>query len=79
MTAILCGLLLAAPVAAADWPQWRGPQSDGVWRETGLVTTLPDTLAPRWIATIASGYTGPPVADGRVYVCLLYTSPRPRD
>ena len=75
MTAILCGLLLAAPVAAADWPQWRGPQSDGVWRETGLVTTLQDTLAPRWTAPIASGYTGPTVADGRVYVMDRLTKP----
>ena len=29
MKAILCGLLLALPVAAADWPQWRGPFRDG--------------------------------------------------
>ncbi len=31
-------LLLTASFATADeWPQWRGPNRDGVWRETGLV------------------------------------------
>ena len=75
MIAILCGLLLTMPVAAAEWPQWRGPQSDGVWRETGIVSTLPDTLTPRWKALIASGYTSPTVADGRVYVMDRLTKP----
>ncbi len=27
----------AAASRADDWPQWRGPQRDGVWRETGIV------------------------------------------
>ena len=33
---------VAAPVGADDWPQWRGPTRDGVWRETGLRETLPE-------------------------------------
>ena len=37
-----CGLLvlllsLATSAQADDWPQWRGPKRDGVWRETGLL------------------------------------------
>src|SRR6516165_1176375 len=28
--------LLTTPVRADDWPQWLGPQRDGVWRETGI-------------------------------------------
>ena len=28
-------------LAAADWPQWQGPQRDGVWWETGIVDTFP--------------------------------------
>lgn len=54
---------------ADDWPQWRGPTRDAVWREEGIVTELPAGKLPRkWTAKIASGYSGPTVADGRVFV-----------
>ncbi len=54
---------------ADDWPQWRGPKRDGVWRETGLVDHFAaDKLKLRWRVPLASGYSGPTVADGRVYV-----------
>jgi outer membrane protein assembly factor BamB len=65
-------LLLLATFAAAtadDWPQWGGPQHDIVWRETGIVETLPDGLLPRvWSTPVGEGYSGPAVADGRVYL-----------
>ncbi|MCU0787133.1 MAG: PQQ-like beta-propeller repeat protein [Verrucomicrobia bacterium] len=54
---------------ADDWPQWLGPQRDGVWRETGIVETFPGTGPNfRWRTAIGSGYAGPAVANGRVYV-----------
>jgi len=66
---------LLFPVSLAigdDWPQWGGPQRDGVWRERGIVKTLPKPaggLLPRvWSAKIGDGYSGPAVADGRVYL-----------
>ena len=34
--------IFAAPVMADDWPQWFGPQRDGVWRETGIVDKFPE-------------------------------------
>src|ERR1041385_2762244 len=70
----LGALLFAATICtsvahADDWPQWRGPKRDGVWRESGIVTRFPsDNLTPRWSAPISSGYSGPTVAGGRVYV-----------
>jgi outer membrane protein assembly factor BamB len=59
---------------ADDWPQWGGPQRDLVWREEGIVDRLPtvneDGVLPRvWSVPIGPGYTGPAVADGRVF-CL---------
>ncbi len=52
-----------------EWPQWRGPARDGVWREDGLVDHFADKqLKVRWRVPISSGYSGPTVADGRVYV-----------
>ena len=53
---------------ADDWPQWLGPKRDGVWRETGIVTKLPNDLPVAWRAPVGEGYAGPAVADGRVFV-----------
>ncbi len=54
---------------AEDWPQWRGPNRDGIWQTTGLVDSLPDGQLPLdWSVEIGAGYSGPTVADGRVYV-----------
>lgn len=58
---------------AEDWPQWGGPQRDIVWRETGIIDKFPtDGLLPRvWSTPIGDGYSGPAVADGRVYITDL--------
>jgi outer membrane protein assembly factor BamB len=56
-------------VRGDDWPQWRGVQRDGVWREAGIREELPDgQLALTWSVDIGPGYSGPTVAKGRVYV-----------
>mgnify|MGYP001332334468 CR=1 FL=1 len=64
------GLLISgSALRADDWPQWRGPQRDGVWRESGIVERFPEGGPKvRWRAPIAAGYTGPAVAAGRVFV-----------
>ncbi len=57
------------PVRADDWPQWFGPQRDGIWREQGIVASFPKDGPPvRWRTPIGSGYGGPAVANQRVYV-----------
>ncbi len=57
------------PARADDWPGWGGPKRDLVWRETGIVEKLPSGLLPRvWSTPIAEGYSGPAVANGRVYI-----------
>ena len=60
---------MADVLRADDWPQWMGPQRDGVWRETGIVKTFPEG-GPRlrWRAKIGGGYAGPAVVGDRVYV-----------
>lgn len=57
-------------VAKADeWPQWRGPHRDGVWNEQGLMEKFPaPQLKVKWRAPTSSGYSGPTVAGGRVYL-----------
>lgn len=65
----LAATLHPASLHAEDWPQWRGPKRDGVWRETGIIETLPTNgLHYRWRTRIGGGYSGPAVANGRVYV-----------
>ncbi len=61
---------------AADWPQWRGPNRDGTWNEKGIVQKFATPQLPiRWRAKIANGYSGPTVADDRVYVTDRLASP----
>ncbi len=69
-------LPLGIPTSADDWPQWRGTNRDGVWRETGLVEKFatPERQG-RWRAKIGPGYSGPTVAGGRVYVTDRVTTP----
>ena len=54
---------------AEDWPQWRGPSRDGTWQETDIIDKLPEgQLRHVWSTQIGPGYSGPTVAQGRVYV-----------
>lgn len=52
-----------------DWPDWRGPNRDGKWHETGIITEF-DTnpIRVRWSVPVASGYSGPTVSEQRVYL-----------
>ena len=76
--ALLALACCSPPLCADDWPQWGGPQRDLVWRETGIVKKLPTTgLLPRvWSTPIGEGYSGPAVADGRVYITDLVRAKR---
>ena len=55
---------------ATDWPQWRGPQRNGVSPETGLFKEWPkDGPKLHWkLADIGSGYSTPAVAGDRLYL-----------
>jgi len=74
--AIAITLSLYLPALGADWPQWRGPNRDGVWREKDIVKKFAGERLPvRWRAQISNGYSGPTVADGRVYVTDRVAAP----
>lgn len=80
VSSFVSGWVLAlASVSAAsadDWPQWRGPNRDGVWRETGIVDKFAgDKLEAKWRVPIGPGYSGPTVANGRVFVTDRQTRP----
>ena len=62
---------------ADEWPQWRGENREGVWNETGIIEKFEEPEIPiRWRVPIGSGYSGPSVAEGRVYVTDRVTKPK---
>ncbi|HOW67455.1 MAG TPA: PQQ-like beta-propeller repeat protein [Candidatus Paceibacterota bacterium] len=63
---------------ADDWPQWRGLNRDGVWREDGILETFPTKgLMARWRVAIGAGFSGPAVANGRVFLMDRRTEEAP--
>lgn len=59
-----------------DWPDWRGINRDGTWNETGIVEKFDsEKLVPKWSVSVGSGYSGPTVSNGKVYVTDLIKTP----
>jgi outer membrane protein assembly factor BamB len=55
---------------AADWPQWRGPQRNGISQEKGLLKEWPKG-GPKllWqLKDVGSGYSTPAVVGDRLYL-----------
>ena len=83
LTPLLIAVLIGPYVgttAAAEWPGWRGNNGDGIWREDRIVDRLPAGQIPiKWRTPISSGYSGPTVAGGRVFVSDRITEPTQRE
>jgi outer membrane protein assembly factor BamB len=63
-SALLCAML------AANWPQWRGPERDGVSQETGLLKEWPaDGPKLLWkVDNLGDGFSTPAVVGDRIYL-----------
>jgi outer membrane protein assembly factor BamB len=69
-------LMLAQQAVAqtgANWPQWRGPNRDGISKETGLLKQWPaEGPALVWKASGAGrGYSSFSISDGKLYTMGL--------
>jgi len=56
-------------IGPADWPQWRGPNRDGVSQETGLLKEWPEG-GPKKLWTVSGcggGYSSPAIAGGFIF------------
>lgn len=77
---VACLIALLAGVQGAsadDWPQWRGPDRDGVWHEKDVPDRFPaGGLKIRWRAAVGPGYSSPVVGDGRVFVTDCELGPK---
>jgi outer membrane protein assembly factor BamB len=63
-------LFVAGRASAEDWPQWRGPNRDGISKETGLLKKWPEG-GPKllWqVSDAGEGYSAPAVAGERLYL-----------
>ena len=70
VAAVSLGLALGLAEAgrADDWPQWLGPNRDGISREKGWRTTFgADGPATLWKTRVGVGYSSLAVRDGRLY------------
>ena len=52
----------------ADWPQWRGPNRNGISAETDIRTNWP-AAGPKilWHASVGTGFSSMSVSQGRIY------------
>ena len=67
--AVLMALIpLVASLDAAQWPQWRGPNRDGVAAAWPRAAEWPATLTRTWTQPAGEGYSSPIVDGGRVFV-----------
>ena len=56
------------PVAAEDWPRWRGPRGDGSWNGPKVSERLPEKGLERvWKHDLNPGYSGVTCIRDRVY------------
>ena len=76
LSALIMLFLWSESLRADEWPQWRGPTRDDVWSESGVAEKFSHAQIPLlWRVPIGSGYSGPTVAGGRVYVSDRQTEP----
>ncbi len=78
--AVMCGVTLlaclcvgASAQSKADWPQWRGPNRDGISKETGLLKQWPAEGPPlaRKLTGAGRGYSSVAIANGLLYTMGL--------
>ena len=62
-------LAASVPASADDWTQWLGTNRDGVWKEVGILKSFPKGGPKKlWDVPVGAGYSGPAVANGKVYL-----------
>ncbi|MCZ6672216.1 MAG: PQQ-like beta-propeller repeat protein [Verrucomicrobia bacterium] len=73
---LLSSLTYFSSLFASDWPQWRGPDRNGTWTESGIISKFDSPkIEPEWSTPVGSGYSGPTVSNGRLYVTSRLEEP----
>jgi RNA polymerase sigma factor (sigma-70 family) len=58
------------PAESADWPQWRGPNRDGVARGVSAPAKWPKALTEEWKVEVGKGVASPVVVGGSIYLLV---------
>ena len=61
-------LMVSEPALAQDWPQWRGPNRDGVVTSFREPTSWPESLNQEWKVEVGFGYATPILVGDRIYM-----------
>lgn len=67
MTGVIIGST-GGDVAAQDWPQWRGPNRDGVVVAFNAPSMWPEGLTKQWTVEVGLGYATPIMVGDRLYM-----------
>ncbi|MCH7925246.1 MAG: hypothetical protein IIC51_06900, partial [Planctomycetes bacterium] len=62
-------ILFAAAPAVADWPQFRGPNLDGISSETGFKTKWTSAPPVKWERKLGAAFSSFACVGDRVYTC----------
>jgi outer membrane protein assembly factor BamB len=55
-------------IGAQQWPQWRGPNRDGLITTFSPPAKWPEKLTQKWKTAIGRGYSSPIVSESKIYV-----------
>lgn len=66
--AVSLAVCLTYTAAAADWPQWRGPNRDNKVAGFTAPATWPKELTQKWKVTVGLGDASPALVGDKVYV-----------
>jgi outer membrane protein assembly factor BamB len=61
-------LFVVATALSGDWPQWRGPNRDGVVQGVTVPEKWPQALREEWKVPVGEGVSSPVVLGNSVYV-----------
>lgn len=77
--ALLLSVGMCVASCADDWPAWSGANGLDEWTEDGILDKFPEGgLKPTWSVPIGSGYSGPVVSSGNIYVSDYVPKPDSR-
>lgn len=65
---LILGFFNTALVVPQNWPQWRGPNRDGVIHDFKAPKSWPEKLKLIWTIPIGSGISSPVVSSGKAWV-----------